>query len=96
MPAAGAFIKSFENMRQIFGGDTRPIVRNGDEYAAVFSAAGQKNAALRIPKGVGNQVPEQLLRVLFPNREEDGVFVERIAEINPSAFCLRALLRDTE
>ena len=72
MLAAFAPVEPLEDMGQVLRIDSGTVVGDGDRDGVGQSAAGQADLAVGVADGVGDQVAEQPLGVLLPDRQEDG------------------------
>ncbi len=71
-----SFIKSIEHVGQILLRDAGAIVCHPDDCAFSAAMAAETDLFARVTNHVGNEISEQTLSVLLPDRQHNRVFIK--------------------
>lgn len=83
-------------MGQILLRDAGAIVCHPDDCAFSAAVAAETDLFARVTNRVGNEISEQTLSVLLPDRQNNRVFIKIEGKGQPLLLCLRVLLGDTQ
>ncbi len=91
-----SFIKSLEHVGQILLRDAGAIVCHPDDFAFSAAVTAETDLFARVTNRVGNEISEQTLSILLPDRQHNRVFIKIEGKGQPLLLCLRVLLGDTQ